>query len=89
MINSFSDRYLPLSKSKKHSLHVSIIFLMLFSVFEETMTAKMVLFAVSNILVVYFLGNKASLQNNYIVHLVTICYQPFIMTATLKYNIFS
>lgn len=49
----------------------------------------MILFAIANICIVFFFGDNTSIQNNYMVHLLTICFQPFWLAAALKYNIFS
>lgn len=88
LINSFSDNYLPLKKRTKHCLHVSIIFLMLFSIFSSTVTYKMFLFAGLNIGIVFFWSQSRSIQNNYLVHLLTVCFQPLTLAAALKYDIF-
>ena len=62
---------------------------MLFSVFgETTVTLKMLIFASTNILIVFFFSDSTAIQNNYVVHLLTICYQPIITTIMLKYKIF-
>ena len=49
----------------------------------------MLLFASANIAIVYFLGDNTKIQNNYFVHMLTICFQPFCLAAILKYDIFS
>jgi hypothetical protein len=89
IVNSFSDRYLPFSKRTKHALHVSIIFLMLFGIFSHSINSKMILFASVNILIVYFLGDNKKIQSNYVVHVLTVCFQPFCLALALKYGIFS
>ena len=64
-------------------------FIMLFSIFGKSINFKMVFFASLNTFIVYFYGNNTKIQNNYIVHMLTICFQPFCLAAILKYHIFS
>lgn len=89
LINSFSDEYLQMERQVKHALHTGVIFAMLFSIFGETVTVKTMAFAAGNILTVYFLGDSVRIQNNYVVHMLTISFQPFCLAAILKYRIFS
>jgi len=90
LINSFSNAYLnKFTKRWKHLSHLVIIFLMLFSVFGEELNFKIIIFAVFNIGVVFFLGENRVIQNNYIVHFLTISFTPFCLAAELKYQIFS
>lgn len=90
MINSFSDTYLNLfSKRVRHSLNLIIIFLMLFSVFSNKISLYMLLFAGINILTVFLFGQHQPIQNNYIVHFLTISFTPFSIAAQLKYSFFS
>ena len=69
-------------------MHTTIIFLMLFSIFGESINLKMLLFASANIMIVFFLGDNTKIQNNYFVHMLTICFQPFCLALILNYNIF-
>jgi len=39
-------------------------------------------------MIVFFLGDNTKIQNNYFVHMLTICFQPFCLALILKYNIF-
>lgn len=89
LINAFSDKYLPLSRRAKHTIHLTVVFLMLFSVFGEQVTLNMVAFAGINILIFFFLGENRRIQNNYLVHFLVVCFQPFSLAAIIKYRIFS
>ena len=89
MINSFSDCYFPFTKRTKHAIHLIVIFIMLFSILDERINLKLILFAGVNILIVFFLGENKKIQNNYVVHFLTICFQPFCLAAIMKYNIFN
>lgn len=89
LINSFSNTYLHmLSKQLRHVCNLTIIFVMLFSIFNNRISFETVIFAVINIAVVYFLGEKKAIQNNYIVHFLTISFTPFCIAAQLKYSFF-
>lgn len=91
LIAAFSNTYLPTTVAKrwKHLLHLVIIFLMLFSVFGEELNLKMMIFAGINMGTVFFLGENRLVQNNYLVHILTISFTPFSLAAELKYSIFS
>ena len=77
LINQFSNAYLPFSKPVKHVLHLVIIFIMMFTIFGEKISLTMITYALFNILTVYFLGYNERVQNNYIVHFLTIAFTPF------------
>lgn len=90
LINSFSNAYLKkLSSRVKHSLHLTIIFLMLFCVFAHEINLMMIVYAIFNISIVNFLGSNTNIQNNYVVHFLTIAFTPFSVAAQIKYQIFS
>ena len=72
----------------KHTLHTTVIFGMILTVFGESVSENMLIFGVGNVGVVYWLGDIDRIQNNYVVHFLTICYQPFFLAASLKYQLF-
>jgi hypothetical protein len=49
----------------------------------------MVAFALVNIGTVFFYGEDRSIQNNYLVHFLTISFTPFSIAAQLKYSFFN
>lgn len=70
-------------------MNLIIIFLMLFSVFSNKLSLYMIIFAMINIIIIFLLGEKQSIQNNYLVHFLTISFTPFSIAAQLKYSFFS
>jgi ABC-type Fe3+-siderophore transport system permease subunit len=89
LINSFSDSYLTgVSKRARHACNLTIIFLMLFSIFGHELNKEMIIFAIINIATVYFLGENKKIQNNYLVHFLTISFTSFSTAAQLKYSLF-
>ena len=60
---------------------------MLFLIFGEGLTWRTIMFAMINILTVFFLGENKIIQSNYIVHFLTISFTPFTIAAQLKYRI--
>jgi hypothetical protein len=89
LVGAFSNSYLArLSKRARHACNLAVIFLMLFSIFADEVNRGMVIFAGINIGTVFFFGENTKVQNNYLVHFMTISFTSFSVAAQLKYSLF-
>jgi hypothetical protein len=80
LINEFSNYYLSFIRlGIRDCLHIITMFIMLFCVFGQELNFKIFGFCLVNLIVVYFAGENKKIQNNYIVHILTISFTPFLI----------
>lgn len=62
--------------------------LLLFSVFGKSFNVKSLLIFILIELFIFVLGGVKMIQNNYIVHILTLGFTPFIIALQVKHSIF-
>lgn len=70
------------------TLHVGILLVMLLEIFARGINFDSIILFLGVLLAVYFLGEVKLIQNNYIVHLLTIAFTPLLIALHVKYGIF-
>lgn len=89
-INAFSCGHLGhLSSRTRHCLSLTIIFIMLLSIYGRGINSNILIFMLVSIsTAVLLLGESSPIRSNYLVHFMTISFTPVSIAAHLKYHIF-
>lgn len=70
-------------------LHIVTLQILLLAVFGQSLNLFTCIGFIAILFIVYFLGDVKAIQNNMIVHMLTMSYTPIMIALEVKYSIFS